>query len=185
MSDFLCPSLPNRPCQTVVVVKSGQDDLSQTLYWQKWPKSVFEIVVMVERKKRPWSNLTNGNANVTIGMSQSCRCCDTIKAEKVAAANGGQRLLVHGMFTNTYPAFCRRNVRCKVKGGLEQQRGTAERNSREQDSTEVPDFAFCSFCPIGILLGSAFPKPCYTQPDGCGNLAQRQSFCKLYRRARL
>jgi hypothetical protein len=26
------------------------------------------------------------------------------------------------------------------------------------------------------LLGSAFPKPCYTQPDGCGNLAQRQSF---------
>ena len=67
----------------------------------------------------------------------------------------------------------------------EQQRGTAERNSREQDSTEVPDFAFCSFCPIGILLGSAFPKPCYTQPDGCGNLAQRQSFCKLYRRARL
>ena len=132
MSDFLCPSLPNRPCQTVVVVKSGQDDLSQTLYWQKWPKSVFEIVVMVERKKRPWSNLTNGNANVTIGMSQSCRCCDTIKAEKVAAANGGQRLLVHGMFTNTYPAFCRRNVRCKVKGGLEQQRGTAERNSREE-----------------------------------------------------
>jgi len=26
------------------------------------------------------------------------------------------------------------------------------------------------------LLGSAFPKPCFTQPDGCGNLAQRQSF---------
>ena len=50
------------------------------------------------------------------------------------------------------------------------------RSSREQDSTEVPDFAFRSFCPIGILLGSAFPKPCYTQPDGCGNLAQRQSF---------
>ena len=49
-------------------------------------------------------------------------------------------------------------------------------SSREQDSTEVPDFAFRSFCPIGILLGSAFPKPCYTQPDGCGNLAQRQSF---------
>ena len=33
-------------------------------------------------------------------------------------------------------------------------------SSREQDSTEVPDFAFRSFCPIGILLGSAFPKPC-------------------------
>ena len=48
---FLCPALPNRPHQTVVVVKSGQDGLSQTLYLQKWPKSVFEIVVRVERKK--------------------------------------------------------------------------------------------------------------------------------------
>ena len=49
---FLCPALPNRPHQTVVVVKSGQDGLSQTLYLQKWPKSAFEIVVMVERKKK-------------------------------------------------------------------------------------------------------------------------------------
>ena len=48
---FLCPALPTRPRQTVVVVKSGQDGLSQTLYLQKWPKSVFEIVVRVERKK--------------------------------------------------------------------------------------------------------------------------------------
>ena len=45
LSNFLCPALPNRPHQTVVVVKSGQDGLSQTLYLQKWPKSVFEIVV--------------------------------------------------------------------------------------------------------------------------------------------
>ena len=42
---FLCPALPIRPSQAVVVVKSGQDGLSQTLYLQKWPKSVFEIVV--------------------------------------------------------------------------------------------------------------------------------------------
>ena len=49
-------------------------------------------------------------------------------------------------------------------------------SSGEQDSTEVPDFALRAFCPIGILLGSAFPKPCQTQPDGCGNLTQRQSF---------
>ena len=48
---FLYPALPNRPHQTVVVVKSGQDGLSQTLYLQKWPKSVFEIVVRVGRKK--------------------------------------------------------------------------------------------------------------------------------------
>ena len=48
---FLCLALPNRPHQTVVVVKSGQDGLSQTLYLQKWPKSVFEIVVRVGRKK--------------------------------------------------------------------------------------------------------------------------------------
>ena len=51
LSIFLCPALPNRPHQTVVVVKSGQDGLSQTLYLQKWPKSVFEIVVRVGRKK--------------------------------------------------------------------------------------------------------------------------------------
>ena len=47
LSIFLCPALPNRPHQTVVVVKSGQDGLSQTLYLQKWPKSAFEIVVRV------------------------------------------------------------------------------------------------------------------------------------------
>ena len=44
---FLCPALPNRPHQAVVVVKSGQVGLSQTLYLQKWPKSAFEIVVRV------------------------------------------------------------------------------------------------------------------------------------------
>lgn len=42
---FLCPPLPICPHQTVVVVKNGQDGLSQTLYLQKWPKSAFEIVV--------------------------------------------------------------------------------------------------------------------------------------------
>ena len=47
LAHFLCPALPNRPHQTVVVVKSGQDGLSQTLYLQKWPKSAFEIVVRV------------------------------------------------------------------------------------------------------------------------------------------
>ena len=52
LSNFLCPALPNRPHQTVVAVKSGQDGLSQTLYLQKWPKSVFEIVVRVEEEKR-------------------------------------------------------------------------------------------------------------------------------------
>ena len=45
LSNFWCPALPTRPHQTVVVVKSGQDGLSQTLYLQKWPKSAFEIVV--------------------------------------------------------------------------------------------------------------------------------------------
>ena len=49
---FLCPALPNRPHQTVVVVKSGQDGLSQTPYLQNWPKSVFEIAVRVEEEKR-------------------------------------------------------------------------------------------------------------------------------------
>ncbi len=49
---FLCPTLPNRSRQAVVVVNSGQGGLSQTLYLQKWPKSVFEIVVRVEEEKR-------------------------------------------------------------------------------------------------------------------------------------
>ena len=48
---FLYPALPTRPSQAVVVVKSGQNGLSQTLYLQKWPKSVFEIVVRAGRKK--------------------------------------------------------------------------------------------------------------------------------------
>ena len=52
LSIFLCPALPTRPHQTVVVVKSGQDGLSQTLYLQKWPKSAFEIVVRVEEENR-------------------------------------------------------------------------------------------------------------------------------------
>ena len=45
LSSFLYPALPICPHQTVVVVKSGQDGLSQTLYLLKWPKSAFEIVV--------------------------------------------------------------------------------------------------------------------------------------------
>ena len=64
---FLCPALPTRPSQAVVVVKSGQDGLSQTLYLQKWPKSVFEIVVRVERKKISAVNVPNGVSDVPIG----------------------------------------------------------------------------------------------------------------------
>ena len=45
---FLCPALPNRPHQTVVVVKSGQDGLSQTLYLQKWPKSAFDTDIQLK-----------------------------------------------------------------------------------------------------------------------------------------
>ena len=51
LSIFLCPALPNRPHQTVVVVNGGQVGLSQTPYLQNWPKSAFEIVVRVRRKK--------------------------------------------------------------------------------------------------------------------------------------
>ena len=66
LSNFWCPALPNCPHQTVVVVKSGQDDLSQTLYSQKWPKSVFEIVVRIERKKISAVNVPNGVSDVPI-----------------------------------------------------------------------------------------------------------------------
>ena len=51
LSNFLCPALPNRPHQTVVVVNGGRVVLSQTPYLQNWPKSAFEIVVRVGRKK--------------------------------------------------------------------------------------------------------------------------------------
>ena len=61
---FLCPALATRPSQAVVVVKSGQDGLSQTLYLQKWPKSAFEIVVRIERKKISAVNVPNGVSDV-------------------------------------------------------------------------------------------------------------------------
>ena len=64
LSIFLCPALPNRPSQAVVVVKSEQDGLSQTLYLQKWPKSAFEIVVRIERKKISAVNVPNGVSDV-------------------------------------------------------------------------------------------------------------------------
>ena len=51
LSNFLCPALPNRPSQTVLVVNGGQDGLSQMPYLQNWPKSAFEIVVRGGRKK--------------------------------------------------------------------------------------------------------------------------------------
>ena len=66
---FLCPTLPNRSRQAVVVVNSGQGGLSQTLYLQKWPKSVFEIVVRIERKKISAVNVPNGVTDVPIGTS--------------------------------------------------------------------------------------------------------------------
>jgi len=69
LSDFLCPIFPNHPRQTVVVVSGGQDGLFQTLYLQKWPKSVFEIVVRVEKKKISAVNVPNGVTDVSNGTS--------------------------------------------------------------------------------------------------------------------
>ena len=66
---FFIWTLPKRPRQTVVVVNGGQDGLSQTLYLQKWPKSVFEIVVRIERKKISAVNVPNGVTDVPIGTS--------------------------------------------------------------------------------------------------------------------
>ena len=120
------------------MVKSGQDDLSQTLYSQKWPKSVFEIVVRIERKKISAVNVPNGVSDVPIGTSQFCRCCATIKSEKVSATNDRLLSFVHRMFTNTYPAFCRGNVRCKVKGGLEQQRARFAHSVPSESCWGVP-----------------------------------------------
>ena len=51
------------------MVNSGQGGLSQMLYLQKWPKSVFEIVVRIERKKISAVNVPNGVTDVPIGTS--------------------------------------------------------------------------------------------------------------------
>jgi len=50
-------------------MNSGQDGLSQTLYLQKWPKSVFEIVVMVEGQQKLPVNVPNGVSDVPNGTS--------------------------------------------------------------------------------------------------------------------
>lgn len=47
---FLCPALPTRPSQAVVVVKRGEDGLFQS-FFAELAKSAFEIVVRVGRKK--------------------------------------------------------------------------------------------------------------------------------------
>ena len=122
--------LPSRPffffdvSQTAASVW-GQNTHFQTLYLQKWPKSAFEVVVMVERASK---NL----------------CCCSRKIYKCE------------------PCFLPK--KCPLYG------------ERGAWSSGEPDFAFRASCPIGILLGIAFPKPCPTQPDGCGNLVRRQSF---------
>lgn len=50
LSNFLCPALPTRPSQAVVVVKRGEDGLFQS-FFAELAKSAFEIVVRVGRKK--------------------------------------------------------------------------------------------------------------------------------------
>ena len=57
MSDFFMRIFAKSPMSDR---SSGQDGLFQTLYLQKWPKSGFEIVVRVERKKISAANVTNG-----------------------------------------------------------------------------------------------------------------------------
>ncbi len=47
---FLCPALPTRPSQAVVVVKRGEDGLFQS-FFAELAKSAFEIAVRVGRKK--------------------------------------------------------------------------------------------------------------------------------------
>ena len=61
----------------------------------------FEIVVRIERKKLSAVNVPNGVSDVPVGTSQFCRCCATIKSEKVSATNDRLLSLVHRMFTNT------------------------------------------------------------------------------------
>ena len=160
-------TLPKRPRQTVVVVSGGQDGLFQTLYLQKWPKSGFEIVVMVEERII---------AGRMLPMVTRCSQWYVVilpllryrKSRKSRSDEWREQAVRSQKVYKCAP--CVLPKKCPLYGEREAW------SSGEQDSTEVPDFAFRAFCPIGILLGSAFPQPCPTQPDGCGNLAQRQSF---------
>ena len=108
-------------------------------------------------------------------MSQSYCCCDTVKAERVAATNGGRRQLVHKMFTNTHPAFCWKNVRCKVKGGLEQQRARFYRGAR---------FRISLILSHRNLVGSSLPQTLLYAAWRLRQPRPATELCKLYRRAR-
>ena len=80
------------------------------------------------------------------------------------------------MFTNTYPAFCRKIVRCKVKGGLEQQRARFYRGARFRISRILSHRNLVGECLPQTLLYAAWRlrQPC-----------PATELCKLYRRARL
>ena len=79
------------------------------------------------------------------------------------------------MFTNTYPAFCWKNVRCKVKGGLEQQRARFYRGARFRISLILSHRNLVGECLPQTLLYAAWRL---RQPRPATEL------CKLYRRAR-
>ena len=95
--------------------------------------------------------------------------------KKVAATNGGRWQLVHKMFTNTHPAFCRKDVRCKVKGGLEQQRARFYRGARFRISLILSHRNLVGECLPQTLLYAAWRL---RQPRPATEL------CKLHRRAR-
>lgn len=79
------------------------------------------------------------------------------------------------MFTNTHPAFCWKNVRCKVKGGLEQQRARFYRGARFRILLILSHRNLVRECLPQTLLYAAWRL---RQPRPATEL------CKLYRRAR-
>ena len=110
-----------------------------------------------------------------IGTSQFCRCCATIKSEKVSATNDRLLSLVHRMFTKTQPAFCWKNVRCKVKGGSEQQRARFYRGAR---------FRISLILSHRNLVGSSLPQTLLYAAWRLRQPRPATELCKLYRRAR-
>ena len=56
---------------------------------------------------------------------------------------------------------------------------TKRLGSVEQDFTMGPNFAYRSFAPHGILLGSAFPKPCICSAFAEATASADQPFSQM------
>ena len=108
---------------------SGQDGLFQTLYLQKWPKSGFEIVVMVEERiiaGRMLPMVTRCSQWYVVILS-------LLRYHKSRKSRSGEWLVIIARSQKVYKLIpCFLPKKCPLYGEREAW------SSGEQDSTEVP-----------------------------------------------